>query len=251
MRLSLMKKNLIIITLFGILFLAATPASAAEGDTTFFHIFTDFKNNAAKAIVMWILLLTSIAMMGLIVELFIRLRTVKLSPPAVVALLRDALVSGNYQQALQICNVNKCFLTAVMGPAIRSVTAGRHAVDEIVTETFAQQSSRLKSKNNYLSVIGVVSPMIGLAGTVAGMMKAFAIIGSEGMKNMGGLASAISAVLIATLAGLIVAIPGFVFFYYFKNVSTIVFADVYADIRGLLRLIPFEQLQGLNLGLEG
>lgn len=239
--------------LAAVLILFATPAFAAEGgkDTKFYEIFTDFKNNAAKAIVMWILLLSSVVMLGLIVELFIRLRSAKLAPPAVVALLRDALVSGNYQQALEICNANKCFLTAVMGPAIRSVTAGRHAVDEVVTEVFAQQSTRIKSKNNYLSVIGVVAPMVGLAGTVAGMMKAFAVIGSSGMKDMTGLASAISAVLIATLAGLVVAVPGFVFFYYFKNVSTVVFADVYSEIRGLLRLIPFEQLQGLNLGLEG
>lgn len=233
------------------LFLSAIPLMAQEAteaakDVKFYEIFI---TPGPKAIVMWILLLASVAMLALIVELFIRVRTAKLAPPAVVALLRDALVSGNYQQALEVCNVNKCFLTAVMGPAISSVTMGRYAVDEIVSESFTQQSSRIKAKNNYLSVIGVVSPMVGLAGTVAGMMKAFAVLGQSGVANMTGLSSAISEVLIATLAGLVVAVPGFVFFYYFKNASTVVFADVHGEIRALLRLIPFEQLQGLNLGL--
>ncbi|MDX6765515.1 MAG: MotA/TolQ/ExbB proton channel family protein [Candidatus Methylacidiphilales bacterium] len=227
--------------------MAAEDASGAPKDVKFYEIFI---TPGPKAVVMWILLLSSVVMLGLIVELFIRLRTAKLAPPAVVALLRDALVSGNYQQALDVCGANKCFLTAVMGPALASVTLGRYAVDEIVNEGFTQQSSRIKAKNNYLSVIGVVSPMVGLAGTVAGMMKAFAVLGQSGVANMTGLSSAISEVLIATLAGLVVAVPGFVFFYYFKNASTVVFADVHGEIRGLLRLIPFEQLQGLNLGLN-
>jgi len=238
--------SILVLILLSAVPLMAQDAESAPKDVKFYEIFI---TPGAKAVVMWILLLASVAMLAIIVELFIRLRAAKLAPPAVIALLRDALVSGNYQQALEVCNVNKCFLTAIMGPAILSVTMGRYAVDEIVNETFTQQSSRIKAKNNYLSVIGVVAPMVGLAGTVAGMMKAFAVLGQSGVANMTGLSSAISEVLIATLAGLVVAVPGFVFFYYFKNSSTVVFADVHGEIRGLLRLIPFEQLQGLNLGL--
>ncbi|NJK93306.1 MAG: MotA/TolQ/ExbB proton channel family protein [Blastochloris sp.] len=147
----------------------------------------------------------------------------KLSPPAVVALLRDAISSGNYQQAYEICIANPCFLSKIMQASFENIGMGKHAVEEALTEAFAKQAVRLKSKNNYLSVIGVISPMIGLTGTVLGMMTAFSALGSSGVSQMGKLSSAISAVLIATAAGLIVAIPAFAFFYFFKNAMTTAF----------------------------
>ena len=78
-------------TLLAVLFLTAIPlmaqdAPSAPKDVKFYEIFI---TPGAKAVVMWMLLLASVAMLALIVELFIRLRAAKLAPPAVVALLRE------------------------------------------------------------------------------------------------------------------------------------------------------------------
>jgi biopolymer transport protein ExbB len=168
-------------------------------------------------------------------------------PPAVIALLQDAMNTYNYQVAFDTCSANQNFLTQCLSPALKVIGLGKHAVEEALNENFAKYSVRLKSRNNYLSVIGVVSPMIGLTGTVLGMMKAFATLGQSGVANMTGLSSAISEVLIATASGLAVAIPAFIFFYYFKNVSTSVFTDVHTQLKTLLRNVPYEQLVGFQI----
>lgn len=222
---------------------AAKPE--AQAPVTFISIFF---HPGPKMVVMWMLLLMSVVMMTFIIEMIIKLRTNKLAPPAVVALLKDAIGQGNYQGAWEICKANPCFLSKIFAPAVENFGLGKHAVDEAIGEAFARESSRLKAHNSYLSVIGVVSPMVGLTGTVVGMMQAFAVLGKSGAADMTGLASAISGVLIATAAGLVVAIPGFMSFYFFKNQATIVFADVYSIVRGLIRPVPLDQLAGFQFG---
>jgi biopolymer transport protein ExbB len=223
-------------------------AAAAGGQITFWHILT---NPSAEAVVLWILIIASIMMLTWIIELFMKVRTSKLAPPAVIALLRDAISSGNYQMAYEVCIANPSFLSKIMQSAFENIGTGAHGVAEAMNESFAKQAVRLKSRNNYLSVIGVTAPMIGLTGTVLGMMKAFAVLGQSGVANMTGLSSAISEVLIATASGLAVAIPGFIFFYYFKNAMTTAFADVHAEAKSLLRPIPFDQLLGYGIERKG
>ncbi|MDZ4788503.1 MAG: MotA/TolQ/ExbB proton channel family protein [Blastochloris sp.] len=245
LRSSINKSLTPIFTIFTLLtFSSGAHAAEAGKQITFMDILL---NPSAEAVVLWILIAASIAMLTWIIELFIKLRKDKLAPPAVIALLRDAIASGNYQMAYEVCVANPSFLSNIMQAAFENIGLGKHGVEESMNENFAKQAVRLKSRNNYLSVIGVTAPMIGLTGTVLGMMKAFAVLGQSGVANMTGLSSAISEVLIATASGLGVAIPAFIFFYYFKNAMTTAFADVHAEAKTLLRPIPFDQLQGYGV----
>jgi biopolymer transport protein ExbB len=70
---------------------------------------------------------------------------------------------------------------------------------------------------DFLSIIGAISPMVGLLGTVSGMIKAFQTMGSQGMGKPELLAGNIGEALITTATGLIVAIPAMLFFFYFKK----------------------------------
>jgi biopolymer transport protein ExbB len=222
---------------------AATDEGSKQAVTftdVFFHV-------SAEAFVLWILLIGSIVMISFIIELFIRIRVKALAPPAVVAMLQDAMNTYNYQVAYDTCAANQNFLTQCLAPALKVIGLGKHAVEEAMNENFAKYSVRLKSRNNYLSVIGVVAPMIGLTGTVLGMMSAFSVLGSQGVANMTGLSAAISQVLIATATGLMVAIPAFIFFYYFKNFSTSAFTDVHTQLKSLTRNIPYDQLVGFQI----
>jgi biopolymer transport protein ExbB len=79
------------------------------------------------------------------------------------------------------------------------------------------ENSAFQSKIAYLSVIGVIAPMIGLTGTVVGMIQAFAAMGQAGAADPSKLSGAIGHVLHATAAGLAVAIPAFIFYYLIRN----------------------------------
>jgi len=114
-------------------------------------------------------------------------------------------------------------------------------------EVTAKELNGIKSNIQYLSVIGVVSPMVGLTGTVLGMIKAFETLGSSGAADPSKLAGNISEVLVATGTGLFVAIPAFVLYYVFRNRIQTVSVAVDSEINLLFEDIPFEQLTGYRL----
>lgn len=229
--------------LFFILSGASALASAeggAHGDT-FMDLFL------LSGPVGWLLLISSILIMGFAGEAIIKVRLGRLAPPAVYAQLKDAFVSGNYPQAFQICAANPCYLGRIVQAGIERLGRGREAAEKAVGEVTAKEINDLKSNINYLSVIGVVSPMVGLTGTVIGMMKAFKTLGSSGAADPSKLSANISEVLFATAFGLFVAIPGFVLYYVFRNRIQTVTVTVDQQIGHLFDGVPFEQLTGYRV----
>jgi biopolymer transport protein ExbB len=187
-------------------------------------------------------------MVTLIIQLAISLKKEKLAPPPLVDSLRQLIVSGNYQEAWETCNANRNYFANVLKSGLNRIGRGKEAVESSLAEHGMREATLLRTRNSYLSVIGVVSPMIGLLGTVIGMMGAFAVLGTSGMSDPKGLSTKISEVLLATAAGLFIAIPAFVSYYIFRNVSQA--SIVYADdiVNQLVTDIPYEELAGMQIG---
>jgi len=232
--------------LFGILVFLPVVALASEpgahsGGTSFMTLFMLSWHVSS------ILLISSVLIMGFALQAAIVIREGRLAPPAVYAQLKDAFVSGNYPQAVTICAANPCYLSRIVKVGIERLGRGRDAAEKAMGEITYKEINDLKSNINYLSVIGVVSPMVGLTGTVVGMMKAFATLGSSGAANPSLLSANISEVLFATGFGLFVAIPGFVLYYVFRNRVQTVTASVDMKIGHLFDDVPFEQLTGYRV----
>jgi biopolymer transport protein ExbB len=90
-------------------------------------------------------------------------------------------------------------------------------VKESVEEASVEQMTQLMKPIDYLSIIGAIAPMLGLLGTVSGMIKAFHTMGSQGMGKPEILAANIGEALMTTATGLVIAIPAMLFFFYFKK----------------------------------
>lgn len=224
--------------------LLSLPVAASEGGAhgdTFMDLFL------MSGAVGWLLLVSSILIMAFAIEAVIKIRIARLAPPAVYAQLKDAFVSGNYPQAVQICLANPCYLSRIVQAGVERLGRGRDAAEKAMGEVTAKEINDLKSNINYLSVIGVVSPMVGLTGTVIGMMKAFKTLGSSGAADPSKLSANISEVLFATAFGLFVAIPGFVLYYVFRNRVQTVTVAVEQKIGHLFEDVPFEQLTGYRV----
>ena len=110
-----------------------------------------------------------------------------------------------------------------------------------------RERSVYSSSISYLSVVGVVTPMIGLTGTVFGMIKAFDTLGSSGMGDPTKLSAAIGTVLVATAGGLVVAIPAFTFYYILRNRINVAFRQMQAEVAILFDLLPYDLLAGIHL----
>src|SRR6202000_2007152 len=110
---------------------------------------------------------------------------------------------------------------------------GKQAAEEGMLGELAKESSKLQTWLSYLSVIGVCTPMIGLVGTVTGMIKAFATLGSSGIGDPSSLSAAIGEVLVATASGLIIAIPAFGSFYSLRNRAAGIIHDIQDNVASL------------------
>ena len=137
--------------------------------------------------------------------------------PAAGQSLQQVIGAGNYQEAWEICNANRNYLANTLKAGLERIGRGKDVFDDALAEHGLREAQILRTRNSYLSVIGVVSPMIGLLGTVIGMMKAFTVLGGSGISDPRALASSIGEVLLATASGLFIAIPAFVFYYIFRN----------------------------------
>jgi biopolymer transport protein ExbB len=203
---------------------------------------------AQGGFVMWILGAASICMVWFTAEGLFTLRIGKLAPRALVARLRDAITSGNFQEAWNICRANPCFVSAVVGAGLERIGRNKDAVEFVIEETALREANDLKTNTTYLSVIGVVSPMIGLTGTVWGMIGAFRALGDNGISNPSLLAGKIGEVLVATMSGLVVAVPAFVFFYFLRSRAQRAILHAESEVYRLLDDVPYDQVSGVRIG---
>ena len=232
--------------------IAATTASAAEEGTNpqNMSIIQTILHGGPLIVFIWLCIVTtSVVMVTFIIQLFITARDQNLAPKTLVTALRESILAGNLQEAWETCRANpKVYIAGVLGGALERVGRGKEATEVALIELGIRESQTLKTRNSYLSVIGVISPMIGLLGTVIGMMGAFSVLGQSGVNDMGKLALRIGEVLMATASGLFIAIPAFIFYYVFRNKITnaVVYAD--SEINQLVEDIPFDEVQGMRIG---
>ncbi len=229
-----------------LLTLANVHASDEEGGQTVMEVIL---GGGPLLILIWLAILAaSIALVALVLQNLLTLRQEKMVPPPLIFNLREAITSGNYQEAWQICQSNNNYLANVMGAALERIGRGKDATYDAVVDHGLREAQLIRTRTSYLSVIGVVSPMLGLLGTVIGMIGAFSTLGNFGISDPRALSTAIAEVLFATAGGLFIAIPAFIFYYVFRNwaQTAIVFAD--DKINALLVDLPYEELEGVRIG---
>jgi len=194
--------------------------------------------------------LVSAAMCSLIVLGFITLRRKKLVPDDQVSALRNYFTHGDYQGAVEYCRQNPGFFTDVVYTGLLCVGQGKEVAERAMEDTLAKGIASLSTRNYYLNLIGVVTPMLGLTGTVLGMMGAFSTLGTSGIGDPAALAGAIGEVLVATASGLFIAIPAFTFYYVFRNWITAATAYCEDNINTLFRGMPYHDMERVWFGAE-
>ncbi len=174
----------------------------------------------AGGLAMYPLMLLSVAGFGLIVYNFMAINSGPILKPNVTPEVDAALKALDIDKAKEICDQNPAPATNIIAAGLARVDI-RHYDPEPIKEAVEEASSEELSGPfvliNYLSVIGSLAPMVGLLGTVSGMVKAFNVIESEGAGSAQLLAGNISEALITTASGMIIGIPTMFFFFFFKN----------------------------------
>ncbi|MEN9974205.1 MAG: hypothetical protein RLZZ282_211 [Verrucomicrobiota bacterium] len=199
---------------------------------------------------MWPIGAFSVATVWLIIDIIFRTTPKKMTPTADVMTAREAFLAGDYVGAYQAMKDATSPFAQVVQTALGSVGYGKVATEEALMAGVDKINSTLQTRINYLSVIGVCSPMVGLLGTVSGMRGAFASLGSTGIGDTGALAGHIGEVLIATASGLFIAIPAFMGFYFLRNKLQGSIHQLEEEASSLFRNAPYEYLKDADVGQE-
>ena len=163
----------------------------------------------------------SLAMFYFIIRNLIILRERNLLRPDLKDEIESMMRSRDVAGVRMLCAKNDSLITAVLDAGMERISE-EHTFDaahvmEAVEEMGNEQLVTFMKPINYLSIIGGTAPMLGLLGTVSGMIKAFSIISQGGMGDPGKLAGSIGEALVTTATGLVIAIPAMIAYCIFKN----------------------------------
>ncbi len=182
-----------------------------------------FDGNIFGVLVVGLILILSVVATYYIIEHAITITHGKLMPEHVLSDLEQHISRGEIIQAIDICHrkENYSLATEVILSGLERFQSSEFGFAEYrsaVEEAGEDHTGKLYRKTEILNVIGSISPMLGLTGTVLGMIEAFNTIASrDGMARPEELAGGIGQALITTLLGLVVAIPTMVAFSFFRN----------------------------------
>lgn len=162
----------------------------------------------------------SVGGIALILYNFIAVRPKKLLDVDKLEEVGEKARGFNIEEAQQLCAENPSPLTNIAAAGLERITADYvdvESMEKAMEEASVEELSGPFVYINYLSVIATLSPMVGLLGTVSGMVKAFNAIAAQGVGQPQALANNISEALITTATGMIIGIPAMFFYFYFKN----------------------------------
>ncbi|MEN8254235.1 MAG: MotA/TolQ/ExbB proton channel family protein [Verrucomicrobiota bacterium] len=165
--------------------------------------------------------LFSVLMVYFIVQNALSLREKTLLRPDMMPDFIKLMKEKKVLEAHTLCKKNETLFTYVFAAGLeRCSTSGDidfSKVKEAIEEASTEEVTQYMKAVDYLSIIGATAPMLGLLGTVSGMIKAFQTIGSKGMGKPAELAANIGEALVTTATGLIIAIPAMLTYFYFRN----------------------------------
>jgi len=196
---------------------AASDEGAGESTNIFRHIIKSaFEIKSGAFIFGMMLVFTSIGLFALIVLLAMDLRMTTCIPPAFVEEFTDTVNKRRFKEAFDLARNDTSFLGRILTAGMGRLQYGLDDAREAAFNTVESVKSSKDQLITYLATIGTLGPMIGLVGTVFGMILAFIELG-RGTPDAGKLSKAISHALVLTLGGVALALPAIFCHAFFRN----------------------------------
>lgn len=166
-------------------------------------------------ILMWPIFACSIVGLAITIERFLVLRRATIDTREFMDTMRQVLRQNRIQEAIEICDETHAPVARIMKAGILKHNRSKEEIREAIEDAGHLEIPRLERHLSALATCGNISPLLGLLGTVSGMIKAFAQIQNlRGQVNPSDLAEGIGNALMTTAAGLTVAIPVYVVYNY-------------------------------------
>lgn len=156
----------------------------------------------------YVILALSVVVFGLAIQMFLQVRRANISPLLVKTQVQELFEGKQYREAVDLTATQPDFLSHIVHAAMTEAPHGYPAMERAMEEAAEERTTKMYRNIEWLNLIGNIGPMLGLMGTVWGMILAFFEIKAQGgMPDPGALGGSIGVALITTLQGLFVAIP--------------------------------------------
>ncbi len=217
-----LRRGLIVLAMVGCLASVAraqdtAPPTAPSEDFSYLHVFVV----NAGPICWFIQIPLSIITLALIIRYALVIRRKNIAPDETRQQIEEFLQAKQYREAIEFADQDVTMLGALLSSALHQASNGFAAMKRAIEETAEEQSIRIMRRVELLNIIGNISPMIGLFGTVTGMILAFwalvVIVQKGGVTDAAQLAAGIMYALGTTFWGLLVAIPALAAFAIFRG----------------------------------
>lgn len=160
----------------------------------------------------------SFTLVALVVMNILSARRESIAPQHLVDAFEAQIKEKKYQEAYETAKNDDSFLGHVLAAGLAKLSAGYPQAVEAMQEVGEDENMKLEHRLSYVALVGTISPMVGLLGTVHGMISAFIVIAtSPGQPKPSELAAGISTALVTTALGLLLAIPAIAFYGIMRN----------------------------------
>ena len=197
--------------------LAQTVAEAGDADKGGTQSFLRWMVEASGPIGL-VILAMSVYLVALIAWMALEYRRSIALPPALIREVGDRLTLKQYTEAFQKVSESSSLLGKVLSAGVRKLPSGLAPAQRAMELANDDATMAMEHRTTYLATVGTLGPMIGLVGTVYGMILSFRVIATAGASPQASqLAAGISTALFATLEGIALSIPAIFFHALFRN----------------------------------
>lgn len=183
------------------------------------------------------ILLCSITALAIFIERLWHLKRSRVVPLGFIQQVEDCIRREKIPEALMLCQHDRSSIGRILLVGIKNFGEGREIIAETLEEAGRRESASLERFIEGLGTIPGISTLLGLLGTISGMIKIFSVISTQSAVNPGSLAGGISEALITTYAGLTVAIPAIVMYKYLQSKTDTLIREMEESSRRLVELL--------------
>jgi len=192
-------------------------------------------------VLMYPILFLSVLSVAIFLERLFSLRTEKYVPSNFLEKLHTFLKNRAYEDARSLCDLKPCAIGNISKNILNNLSLPLTRLIDLVEESGRIEAKKLDKFLPTLQTIATVSPLLGLLGTVLGMIKTFIVISEQGIGNAQALAGGISEALLTTAAGLSVAIPTVIFYHIIRHRSEKISTELEKSASNIVNLIFKEE----------
>ena len=181
------------------------------------------------------LILCSIIVLAIVIERAFSLRKKKVLVPEIISVIETIKKPEDIHLAISICQKNEGAFANIIQLGLENKDLPSEELKELISDQGRQEARSFEKGLGVIETIAGIAPLLGLLGTVTGMIKVFTVISEQGLGQTQALSGGISEALITTVVGLSIGIPSLVLYNYFTEKAENLIMDIEKFTSKLLR----------------